>query len=323
MVLVLGDKGHNSDAAMRSLSQQPHGSKGSAEIYVSLAAFRSTKLILAVLDNTLTYVQPKRLALHTSADSDDVAGIVSDPRVVHNPQHTAVRRHSSQPLAIHMSNFELLLALPSAERPKGRDRILLLPGNAVLFRDCAPMLHRAPMSLAHQHFTDVEFSMQSSSRGTAKWKEPCYLENDGTRNAHVNRMYGCKCSSEPEGAQQAWGTRLPPPPSAAWEFFMDAVRQQDDAMLRHEVQCSKNHFFRTWFEWAGQSQVAHLCESRPQNVWASAAAGLYERRPLVSSIHAAGTQPRCCAHLSPHQRAPRCPSQTSAQESARIEGFAL
>ena len=66
---------------MRSLSQQPHGSKGSAEIYVSLAAFRSTKLILAVLDNTLTYVQPKRLALHTSADSDDVAGIVSDPRV--------------------------------------------------------------------------------------------------------------------------------------------------------------------------------------------------------------------------------------------------
>ena len=152
----------------------------------------------------------------------------------------------------------------------------------------------------------------------------CYLENDGTRNAHVNRMYGCKCSSEPEGAQQAWGTRLPPPPSAAWEFFMDAVRQQDDAMLRHEVQCSKNHFFRTWFEWAGQSQVAHLCESRPQNVWASAAAGLYERRPLVSSIQrAAGTQPRCCAHLSPHQRAPRCPSQTSAQESARIEGFAL
>ena len=155
------------------------GRAGGARIYVSLAAFRHKQLIQLLVDNVLHFAHPWRLALHTSAGSASAESMtfVQPGVVLHNPQHIRVTsNHGPLVFAVHLSNFELLDALPDDERPTGTDRILLLSGNSVLFRACAGLLEQTPLSFGSTSFSDVLRSQWAASQswiplavGSAPW----------------------------------------------------------------------------------------------------------------------------------------------------------
>ena len=128
-------------------------------------------LITAVVCNVLQFLDPVKVALHTSADSAIVhrvtpAGEVWSSelrphaaRLIANPVHVTVAHHNAgDVLSIHLLNIKLLLHTLGVS---ASDRVVLMPGNAVLFRPCAAILRASPMSFMptfHPSFTDIEGS---------------------------------------------------------------------------------------------------------------------------------------------------------------------
>ena len=126
-----------------------------SRILVSLAAYGDAGMIASVMLNVLRFMEPALLALHTSQGS----ALVGDPtwpddlrphaaRLLANPGHVYVRGHNAgDVLPIHMLNVRLLLqAGTKVARGHDSDKIVLLPGNAVLFRPCGPIVRSAPMA---------------------------------------------------------------------------------------------------------------------------------------------------------------------------------
>ena len=281
------------------------------EIFVSLAAFKHASLVEAVVRNVLTFTQPKRLALHISHgsahDRQLLLGLQRHPRLVLNPQHFLVRKHGPEVLGVHLSNVALLDRLGVDVRPAGRDRILLLPGNAVLFRPCAPLLRQAPMSFAPGQFSDVALHPATPTAANPLAVHPELPLSECHVHGALHRRFGIKAharrassSEAPHSADRGAGTRVggsadlrwrpfwKPPPSIAWDMFMRAAREGDDELLRRPIQCEKNHFFRGFFEWAGQSQVDDLHDGqKPPMRWPGKPPpdGLFERKPLAHTIH--------------------------------------
>ena len=136
-----------------------------SRILVSLAAYGDAGMIASVMLNVLRFMEPALLALHTSQGSAPVG----DPtwpddlrphaaRLLANPVHVYVRGHNAgDVLPIHMLNVRLLLqAGTKVARGHDSDKIVLLPGNAVLFQPCGPIVRSAPMAfMPGQTFSDL------------------------------------------------------------------------------------------------------------------------------------------------------------------------
>ena len=149
-----------------------------SRILVSLAAYGDASTIVAVMLNVLRFTEPALLALHTSQGSDPV-GQPTWPdelrphaaRLLANPVHVRVRGHNAgDVLPIHMLNVQLLLhAGTKVARGRDADKIVLLPGNAVLFRPCGPIVHSAPMAfMPGQTFSDL-WNMDSGALPLEGW----------------------------------------------------------------------------------------------------------------------------------------------------------
>ena len=271
------------------------------EIFVSLAAFRHASLILAVVRNVLSYAEPKRLALHISHDSSRDKQLLrrlrQQPRLVLNPNSFAVGRHGPELLGVHLSNVALLDQLGVGARPAGWDRILLLPGNAVLFRPCTPLLLRAPISFAPGQFSDVvlrpatpdtnphavhaELPLAKCTSASVKALPRLFEEQPRARAAahtHERRT---------PFRDLRWMPFWKPPPSATWDVFMRATRKGDDDLMRRPVQCENNHFWRGFFEWAGRSNVKDMHDGQaPPVEWpGKPPPAFFARKPLAHTIH--------------------------------------
>ena len=149
-----------------------------SRILVSLAAYGDAGTIAAVMLNVLRFTEPAFLALHTSQGSDPV-GHPTWPddlrphaaRLLANPVHIHVRGHNAgDVLPIHMLNVQLLLqAGTKVARGHDADKIVLMPGNAVLFRPCGPIVRSAPMAfLPGQTFSDL-WNMDSGALPLEGW----------------------------------------------------------------------------------------------------------------------------------------------------------
>lgn len=290
------------------------------EIFVSLAAFRHASLIEAVVRNVLTYTQPKALALHISHgsahDKPTLRRLRQHERLVLNPRNVVIRKHGPEVLGVHLSNVALLDRLPVGKRPSGRDRILLLPGNAVLFRPCAPLIRRAPISFAPGQFSDfAAHPATSTAHALSVHAELPLGVSDCLGDGPLHERFGwsskgrAKHAAHGEGTSELtnklvdsaaaaqrrllpadlrWRAFWKPPPSTAWDVFMRAVREGDDDLMRRDIQCERNHFWRGFFEWAGQSDVRDMHDGRkPPMQWPGKPPpiGLFERKPLAHTIH--------------------------------------
>ena len=252
-----------------------------ARVFVSLAAFGPTQHIQLAVDNALRFVDPWRLALHISAQFH-VSGLrwryrpVRWERVVLNPVHIRVRRFSSDVLAIHLSNAALLFSLSDAHQPTGSERVLLLPGNAALFRPCGPILASAPLSFGTQDFSDTAlrwhrpsetWALPTISKPAHGWPAlgPHHIKcTDFPRKETIARAdsaassTGCsryKCrrrsrrDASPDCTYHCAGTRLKPPPSAAWDTLMELTQKGISPQFELE-RCSINSWSRTLIQWA-------------------------------------------------------------------------
>lgn len=145
-------------------------------VLASVAAFGDEAMVTSIVLNVLQYLSPIRLALHTSKNSAAVAQLTTDgnatwsqrlkpyaERLIPNPVHVNVHHHSAgDVLPIHLLNIELLLRVEGARKT---DRIVLMPGNAVLFRPCGPIVGASPMSF----FPGTWFSDLWASERTEEW----------------------------------------------------------------------------------------------------------------------------------------------------------
>ena len=278
------------------------------DIFVSLAAFRHASLIEAVVRNVLTYTEPKKLALHISLGSWPASSATStfatqstrdkqqflrlsqQPRLVLNPRRFAVGRFGPELLAVHLSNVNVLDQLGVSARPAGRDRILLLPGNAVLFRPCTPLLRRAPMSFAPGQFSDVALRPATpDANPLAVHAELPLSECTNKDSMALPRRFGVDIHMKRRtpSTDLRWKTFWKPPPSTTWDVFMRAVRKGDDELMRRPVQCETNHFWRGFFEWAGRSNVKDMHDGRtPPVQWAGKPPpDFFARKPLAHTLH--------------------------------------
>ena len=279
------------------------------DIFVSLAAFRHASLIEAVVRNVLTYTEPKRLALHISLGSWPASSAKStfatrltrgkqlflrlsqQSRIVLNPKRFAVGRHGPELLAVHLSNVKLLDQLGVGARPAGRDRILLLPGNAVLFRPCTPLLRQAPMSFAPGQFSDV--ALRPATPDANPLAVHAELPLPECTSAALTRRFGIHNHKRhpPSLADLRWKPFWSPPPSTTWDVFMRAMRKGDDELMRRPVQCEADHrsghFWRGFFEWAGRSNVKDMHDDQtPPVQWAGKPPpDFFARKPLAHTIH--------------------------------------
>ena len=242
-------------------------------VYASVAAYKHKGLIQLLVNNVLHFVDPWKLALHTSDGSASAQELqfVRPNVVLHNPQHIHVHsNHQAQVFAIHLSNFAMLEALPEHEQPKGMDRMLLVPGNSVFFRPCTGLLAKSPMSFGIASFSDVGPERWGASE---YWIPPAVdMGRKMSRPVVVRAEPGGhplrSCESVPEGgpqevspqslhpeaakvkAEMRWATRLEPAPSAAWSTFVEQVRQRNDSALFAAMACTKNHFHRGFLQFA-------------------------------------------------------------------------
>lgn len=132
-------------------------------ILASVGAFGDATFSATVVLNVLHFVDPSLCAVHTSRGAATLTNGSSDGtvrwppllepyklRLLANPVHLLVendrvKRSAGNVLPIHLLNIAFLLRA-TAHRHNRDDRIVLLPGNAVLFRPCAPIIQSGPMS---------------------------------------------------------------------------------------------------------------------------------------------------------------------------------
>lgn len=244
-------------------------------VYVSMAAFPHIKLVRLSVESALLFVQPHRLALHISSSAATDKMRLSFSRaeaVVHNPHHILVKKHSSQVLAIHLSNFALLDELDAANRPQSNDRVLILPGNAILIKPCGRLLQSAPLSFGSESFTDVRQQDRDASERWAQQPivaprqhtpggpqagnrfcngQPCEATVDCRAVPLKDPLDDANVTMHAGGSGMLrWASRLKGPPSKAWDTSMAQVRRGNDLLpWVAEAACTRNSFFRTYFGW--------------------------------------------------------------------------
>lgn len=149
-------------------------------ILASVGAFGEAKLSAAVVLNVLRFVDPSLCAVHTSRGAATLADVSSNGvvrwaqllqpyalRLLANPVHLLVEpRSAGNVLPIHLLNVALLLRA-TAHLHSREDRIVLLPGNAILFRPCSPIIRSVSMSFTlGSMFSDL---YQNQTRPSAGW----------------------------------------------------------------------------------------------------------------------------------------------------------
>ena len=246
-------------------------------VFASMAAFRDHRLVEKSVLNAITFLDPERLALHTSAGSAVAAtlpSLVHHPRILHNRRHVHVQRNSQAVLFIHLSNMELLFSLSGAGRPRGSDRVVLVPGNAIFFAPCHPLLIAAPMSFGLEYSTDVFWRDESLVRSNLnltsadvfnapmpRWQMGAYSNDSSLCSAQLARGHGKPVGVGP----MAWGNAMPMPPT---DEALRRLARGDDSVQRMVNACV-NTWFRAFFQWA----------SSDTSTWP------WKPTPLAISIH--------------------------------------
>lgn len=240
----------------------PNGSivraRTAIRIFASMVAFRDHRLVEKSVLNVIAFLDPERLALHTSVGSAvgaTLPSLMHHPRILHNRRHMRVQRNSQDVLSIHLSNIELLFSLDGIGRPRDADRVVLVPGNAIFFAPCRPLLLGAPMSFGLEHTTDVFWRDESIVRANLNvmtadvFNAPmprrhmgAYFNDSSLCSAQLARVPGKSLGV----GQMAWGNSMPMPPT---DDALLRLERGDDSVQRLVNACVST-WFRAFFQWA-------------------------------------------------------------------------
>ena len=102
-------------------------------------------LIDAAVANALRFVHCHLLVLHISRNAMAFRSTLTRTGVVVNPQQYTYRRHGPNVFNAHLSNFQIILRRTFDENDDAK--VVVLPGQAVFTRDCAPYLSAHDVSI--------------------------------------------------------------------------------------------------------------------------------------------------------------------------------